>query len=115
MVSWDDAFLMLNKWRDDPDPPLISFMEVKPWLDRQGETIPIASGISVTVKEVSAVTGKVTLDDSGASLQVELLGATFEYSDSRDSPLIDGVWVCSLEATCPDGRVLVFAEYPAVS
>jgi len=43
-----------------------------------------------------------------------LTGAVFEYSDSRDSPLVDGDWVCSLVATFPDGEILVFAEHPEV-
>jgi hypothetical protein len=89
-------------------------MRVEPWTDPQGETISIAKGVSVLIREASALTGKVTVDEAGAFSEVDLFGATFKYSDPRDSPLVDGGWVCSLEATLPDGAVLVFAEYPAV-
>ncbi len=114
MTSWEDAFLILNKWRDDPEPPLISFMKVADWSGPQGETISIASGVSVFIRETSVAKGTVTIDEAGVLSNVDLSGATFEYSDSRDSPLVDGDWVCSLVATFPDGKILIFAEYPEV-
>ncbi|MGD0213456.1 MAG: hypothetical protein ABSB87_09500 [Terriglobales bacterium] len=114
MTSWEDAFLILNKWRDDPEPPLIAVMKVGEWPDEQGQTTSIAGGVSVFIKETSVSGGTVTVDEAGLLSDIDLTGAVFEYSDSRDSPLVDGDWVCSLVATFPDGEILVFAEHPEV-
>jgi hypothetical protein len=110
MTSWDDAFLIFQKWRDDPDPPLIALMSVT-LVESQGEMVSMASGGTGLVIEANSATGKVRVgSDSVRSEEFDLSGATFKYSDSRDSPPIDGEWECALEATFPDGRILAFAE-----
>jgi len=111
MTSCDDAFLILKKWRDDPGPPLIYLLHVV--ANRQTQGASIASGSSFRVLEVNSQTGLVELGGAFTDpVEIDLSDATFEYSDSRDSPLIDGKWVCSLEAALPDGELIVFAEYP---
>ncbi|SRR5258708_4034834 len=116
MVSWTDAFLILKKWRDGDarGPTPLEYSDVISGEDLQGESISMAWGIRpVAISAVSV--GSVTLffKESQESREMELLGASFKYEDSRNSPFPDSSedeYVCTLEITRSDGRVIVLAE-----
>jgi hypothetical protein len=73
MVSWDEAFLILKKWRDGSSP--LEYSQVVPLETPQGETITIASGLRF-VRIVSVSPGSVTLkpEFSGETEELELIG-----------------------------------------
>ena len=115
MVSWEEAFLIFNKWRDDPGPPLISLLRESALFSSQEQDQKILSGGTVHVLAADATSGVVTLGLTPKSAEdIDLSGATFRYSDPRDTRLVDGEWECSLEAILPDGTLIVFAEWPSV-
>jgi len=112
MVSWGDAFLILKKWRDEST--LLEYSEVIPWESPQGETIAMArGGWSARVAEVSPGGVKILLEDSRETRDWELIGASFEYMDSRESPFLESPTsslVCALEIEFSDGRLIVLAD-----
>lgn len=115
MTSWDEAFLILKKWRDEE-----TWLWFGPIVDSESglsaqlhdSTTLTASIESVRTKDVDPDSGNVILDRP-ESAEWNFTGATFEYSDERESPFPDaspGQYPCSLEVTFPDGFKLVFAE-----
>ncbi|MGO9228657.1 MAG: hypothetical protein ACLQKA_05530 [Bryobacteraceae bacterium] len=112
MASWDEAFLILKKWRDDPGPPEINVLRE---FEQAHLAETVMSGGTVHVLRVDEVSGLVSVGWEGAvTEEIDLTGAVFEYADPRSTRLIDGNWECSLEATFPDGTLIVFAELPPV-
>jgi hypothetical protein len=108
MVSWDEAFLVLKKWRNDPGPPLISVLREfrQAHIDEA-----VMNGGTAHVLEADPASGRVVVGlDSSSSEEIDLTGAEFEYSDPRSTRLADSRWECSLEAKFPDGVLIVFAE-----
>ena len=108
MASWEEAFLILKKWRDDPGPPLITVFRPFPQehLDEM-----VMSGGTKHVLEASPDSGKILVGfNLSDAEEIDLTGAVFEYSDPRSTRLLDGKWECSLEAKFPDGTLIVFAE-----
>jgi hypothetical protein len=105
MASWDDAFLIFDKWRDDPGPPLISVLRP---VQLHGDTI--LNGGTGFVRAVDPHRGIVLVEMDAEIEEIDLSGASFEYSDPRSSPLVDGKWECSLEARFPDGSMILFAQ-----
>ncbi len=113
MTSWDDALLIFKSWIEKS--AHIAYLTVIPvGVDEDGETIDMAQGPTCLIKEVSPYRKTVLCEDaSGRSFEADLADATFEYSDTRYSPLLTHIpemWVCFLEASLPDGTVTVFAE-----
>ena len=111
MASWDEAFLILKKWRDEKSP--LEYSDVIPLETPQGETT-IASGQHfVRVVSVSPASVTFRFEGSLEEQELELIGATFEYMDSRETPFPDspaGKYVCTLEIERPDGRLVIFSE-----
>jgi hypothetical protein len=109
-VSWRFAFCKLNEWREKEWP--ISFGPVGD-VESQGETITMFSGSSGTrVLNADEATGIVTLFGEG---DINLHSASFRFSGFEDSPFNEAdlgpeEFASSLEATLPDGRILVFAR-----
>src|SRR5579864_5652220 len=103
MTSWDDAFLILKKWRDDG-----TWLWFGPVIDsafehEQDETTMAGASIeSVRIKEVDSAAGIVVLDRLEFA-EWDFTGATFEYSDERhESPFPDaspGQYPCALGVT----------------
>jgi hypothetical protein len=109
-ASWVDAFLIFKMWQDKGALVAVFRPDTR-FPQIQGATV-ISGGTGFIVGMDSAA-GQIRVgQDPGCCDEVDLLGATFRYSDSRDSPLLDGSWECSLEATLPDGSLIVFAEEP---
>src|SRR6266481_8955329 len=101
-ISWQDAFLILKKWRDEST--LFVFSEVINW---EGE--PCAAGSPAVIKSVDDGSGTVETSNGKA----ELLGAEFSYSGGpSDSPFADSPdeFACTLAAELPNGRSVVFSE-----
>ena len=109
-VSWRFAFRKLNEWREKRSP--ITFGPVGD-VDVQGDTITMFSGSSGThVLSANEQSGVVTLFGEG---EINLLGASFTFSGFEDSPFNEAdlgpeEFESQLEATLPDGRILVFAR-----
>ena len=108
-VSPKFAFRKLNEWRVQHRP--LTFGPVGTF-DEQGDTTTMFSGSSGTyVVTADEATGIVTLFGEGA---IDLLGATFLFSDFTDSPFPENELgpeelESHIEATLPDGRVFLFA------
>ena len=112
MASWDDAFLIFKKWRDDPGPPLISVLRV---FAQEHIEETVMEGGTAYVFEADSASGRIVVGlERSDSQEIDLSGAEFEYSDSRSTPLMDGKWECSIEAKFPDGTLIVFAENPSL-
>jgi len=110
MASWDDAFLIFSKWRDERT-LLTVFREFSQ--TEHGEMT--LSGSTAFILDVNAMDGTVLAGlDRETAEDISLLGAEFEYSDPRSSPLVDGQWECSLEARWPGGEMILFAEKPSL-
>lgn len=108
-VSWEVAFRKLNEWQVKRS--LVAVGEVGS-LEIQGEATPIFKGESGYLSKADATTGDVSVDGHS----VNLMGATFKFSDFEDSPFNEAdlgpdEFESQLEATFPDGRVVVFARY----
>lgn len=110
-VSWDGAFRKLNEWRERES--MITFGPVREVVDEQGEATQIHWGSSGTrILSADAATGAVSLLGEG---DIDLVGATFRFAGWEDSPfdereLSPEEFESSLEATFPDGRIVVFAQ-----
>ena len=111
-VSWAVAFRNLNEWRERGC--TVAFGEVGV-VDEQGETTTILFGETTEVIEADELSGVVTLLGREP---ISLVGAAFRFSTFEDSPFVEAdlkpwEYESQLEATFPDGRVLVFArEWP---
>lgn len=114
MASREEAFLILNKWRDEGS--LLGWSEIVA-VDAvsHGETISMARGFwKIRVCEVFPTSVSVIFDGSTETREIPLpLESEFVYSDSRDSPFPDEVeeqYVCFLEIERPDRLLIVLAE-----
>ncbi len=109
-VSWRFAFRKLNEWREKQSP--LTFGPVGD-IESQGDTITMFSGSSGTrVLSADEQSGIVTLFGQD---EINLLGASFRFSGFEDSPLNEDdlgpeEFESYLEATLPDGRILLFAR-----
>jgi len=108
-VSWEVAFRKLKQWRDVK--ATVSFGVVKS-IESQGETTEIFSGDTGWILDVDEKAGIVKLPGVG---ELDLVGASFRFSDFSDSPFVEAdllPWQFEeqLEATFPDGTVWVFAK-----
>jgi len=112
MTSQEEAFSILRKWRDES--AQLEYSDVIPWENSKGETFTIANGQRPTrIVDVSPGSVILRVDESPETRELELLGATFEYGDARESPFRDlpsEQYVCWLEIELADGRLIVFAE-----
>jgi hypothetical protein len=109
-VSSRFAFRKLNEWREQER--FITFGPVGD-VESQGDTITMFSGSSGTkVLKADERSGIVTLLGEG---EIDLSDASFRFSDFEDSPFNEAdlgadEFESQLEATLPDGRMLVFAR-----
>jgi len=108
-VSRTFAFRKLNQWRLGNWP--ITFGTIKD-VDIRGRVRKIFSGDSTQVVSADKGTGDVTLLGEAV---ITLAGASFRFSDFEDSPLNQAElgpeeFESYLEATLPDGRVVLFAR-----
>jgi hypothetical protein len=109
-VSPRFAFRKLNEWREKHSPITLGSVGD---VDVQGDTIKMFSGSSGThVLTVDEHSGIVTLFGEG---EINLLGASFRFSGFEDSPFNEAdlgpeEFESQLEATLPDGRILVLAR-----
>lgn len=109
-VSWRFAFRKLNEWREKQSP--LTFGPVGD-IELQGDTTTIFSGSSGTrVLSADEQSGIVILFGEG---EVNLFGASFRFSGFEDSPFNEAdlgpeEFESQLEATLPDGRVVIFAR-----
>jgi hypothetical protein len=109
-VSWEFAFLKLKEWREHKW--LVSFGKVV-LEESQDETRTMFLGSSGSrVEDVDNAAGTVTLLGEGIK---SLMGARFRFSASDDLPFKEAdldPWEYAevLEATFPDGEILVFAR-----
>jgi hypothetical protein len=107
----DVAFRKLNEWRERES--VITFGPVQELIDEQGETTQIHAGSSGTrILSADAASGTVSLLGEG---DISLVGASFRFSDWEDSPFNEAdlgpeEFESTLEATFPDGRIVVFAQ-----
>jgi hypothetical protein len=89
MVSRDEAFLILKKWRDDN--ALLEWSEVVFAEDPQGESNSMARGFwQVRVEEVTDDSVTLRFDGSLETRQLPIPEASeFAYSDRRESRFPD--------------------------
>jgi hypothetical protein len=82
-ISWTEAFLILRGWRDAKT--LIFIHEII-GEDEQGN--PVGSGPSGYIEDVDSASGIIK---SSSGMELDLLGASFRYTDERDSPFLGSI------------------------
>ena len=102
-ISWTDAFLIFKRWRDNQSLVLFGLMGLA------GDTLA-TRGETARVELVDPASGSISSTNGDT---FDLLGATFEYRDERDSPFEETVtgFAEFIEATLPDGRVYTLAAF----
>jgi hypothetical protein len=100
-ISWTDAFLIIKRWRDNQSLVLFG------WLGMSGD-VPASKGTTSLISSVDLASGSIS-NSNGESF--DLLGASFEYTDSRDSPLNDSFdrYDEFIEVELRDGKWLTLA------
>ena len=109
-VSWEFAFRKLKQWRDRKCLVTVGNVGL---IEPHDETSTMFLGSSGSrVEDVDESSGTVTLLGEGVK---SLLGGTFRWADFDDLPfneaeLDPSQYAEVLEATFPDGEVLLFAR-----
>jgi hypothetical protein len=114
MATWDEAFLIFKKWRDESS--LVVLMTVTEFgKGEAGDPVYFAGGPTVRIKEVLRPERTLLISEEGetGSTPIDLNGGEFEYRDTRQSPFpgisVEG-WICFVEVTFGDRPPLVFGE-----
>jgi hypothetical protein len=107
MISPGEAFSIFEKWQNEG-----SFL----YLFTAAETgkARLQAAVSEVVKKSSTLRIVARPSDTDAvMMSIDLQGASFEYSDTRETPdpeLAAQGWVCFLTAFLPSGSTYLFAE-----
>lgn len=107
MISPGEAFSIFEKWQNEG-----SFL----YLFTAAETgkTRLQAAVSEVVRNSSMLRIVAGPSDTHAvMMSIDLQGASFEYSDTRETPdpeLAARGWVCFLTAFLPSGSTYLFAE-----
>lgn len=107
MISPGEAFSIFEKWQNEG-----SFL----YLFTAAETgkVRVQAAVSEVIKNSSTLRIVARPSDRGTvMMSLDLKGASFEYSDTRETPdpeLAAQGWVCFVTAFLPSGPTYLFAE-----
>jgi hypothetical protein len=107
MISSQDAFLILEKWKKEK-----RFLYI--FTSTPDGSAKFQALVSEVLRKSESLIVFAERSDGGTTeLGIELKGAEFEYGDPRetfDPELAATGWVCFLSAFLPSGGSIMFAE-----